>query len=234
MTTAPPLTAPSARRTRIGALLWVLSSIQFFAAHLIVQSAWPRPYSWALNNVSDLGAVTCSTAGAEPHVRYVCSPLHDVMNVSFLVQGAMLIAGAVLLPALWRRRAIIAWAGGALLCLQGAGWLVVGLAPADAHEDPHSLGALLVAAGNIGLIVTAVGATRGALRDVRISALLAGTVGCAATWLFATDSDLGLGLGAMERLWLFPVQVWIAYAGIRLLAGTGCLAWTHGDIRADR
>ncbi|WP_329203316.1 MULTISPECIES: hypothetical protein [unclassified Streptomyces] len=32
--------------------------VQFFIIHRITESAWARPYSWARNNISDLGNVT--------------------------------------------------------------------------------------------------------------------------------------------------------------------------------
>ena len=87
--------------TRLGALAWIVGAVQFFVCHLIVQSAWPTPYSWSLNNVSDLGNVYCEPWG--DNGRYVCSPLHDLMNVSFVVDGLLIITGVVLIGSLWSR-----------------------------------------------------------------------------------------------------------------------------------
>lgn len=84
---------------RIGAAAWVLGTIQFFICHLIVEFAWPTPYSWSLNNVSDLGNVYCQPWG--DNARYVCSPLHSLMNVSFVIHGMLIIAGVVLIRSLW-------------------------------------------------------------------------------------------------------------------------------------
>ncbi|MBV2363011.1 DUF998 domain-containing protein [Streptomonospora nanhaiensis] len=192
--------------------------MQLLTAHLAVQAAWPEPYSWARNNVSDLGAVSCGMGGDAPQVRYVCSPLHDLMNVSFALEGVLLTAGAALLTSLWPRRGrVTAWLGGALLLVQGLGWIVIGLAPSDTRSAVHGVGALLLAVGNGGLIALAAGASGGPLRALRLSALVAGAVGLTASLLYSVEADLGLGLGGMERLWVFAVLVWTTYAGARLL-----------------
>ncbi|MDA0564062.1 DUF998 domain-containing protein [Streptomonospora sp. S1-112] len=207
------------RRTRAGAVLWILGAVQLLTAHLVVQSAWPEPYSWARHNVSDLGAVSCGTGGDAPQLRYVCSPLHDLMNVSFVLEGVLLMAGVALVTSLWPRRGrLTAWLGGALLLVQAVGWVVIGLAPSDVHSAEHAVGALLLAVGNGGLIALAAGASGGPLRALRLSALVAGAVGVTASLLYSVEAGLGLGLGGMERLWVFPVVVWTAYAAVRLLA----------------
>src|SRR5690242_6517708 len=63
---------------RMGAVAWVGGFVLFFAAQLIVGAAWSNPpYSWAEDNVSDLGNVSCQPwveNGRAAH--YVCSPLH--------------------------------------------------------------------------------------------------------------------------------------------------------------
>ncbi len=84
-------------RIRVGAVLLALGTVQFFAAHLIAQRAWPSPYSWTTNYISDLGAVTCAPGSSDA----VCSPLHAVMNTAFLLQGALLIGGTVLTAEAW-------------------------------------------------------------------------------------------------------------------------------------
>lgn len=45
-------------RVRIGYSAWIVGVVQFFIIHRITESAWARPYSWARNNISDLGNVT--------------------------------------------------------------------------------------------------------------------------------------------------------------------------------
>jgi hypothetical protein len=48
---------------RWGSAAWIVGAVQFFATHVIVELAWPRPYSWARNNISDLGNVRCGSWG---------------------------------------------------------------------------------------------------------------------------------------------------------------------------
>ena len=96
MNARPPDRA-TVRRTRVGAVLLVVGTVQFLVAHLVVQHAWPTPYSWTRNYLSDLGAVTC---GGQPG-DIVCSPLHAVMNSAFVLQGVLLIGGTVLTAGAW-------------------------------------------------------------------------------------------------------------------------------------
>jgi hypothetical membrane protein len=88
------LTTAGSRLVRAGAIAFVLGTIQFFVFHVIVELAWSQPYSWAQNNISDLGNVTCGAWGENG--RYVCSPLHAWMNTSFVLKGMLLAAGLVL------------------------------------------------------------------------------------------------------------------------------------------
>jgi hypothetical membrane protein len=108
--------------------------VQFFVIHGFAQSAWAKPYSWARNNISDLGNAHCSLqTEPEPEPRYICSPEHDLMNVSFIALGALLVVGAALTGGgLWRRGSA---ATGARLLLAGAGvgFALAGLAPADVN-----------------------------------------------------------------------------------------------------
>jgi hypothetical protein len=66
----------------IGAACFVLL-IQFFVLHVVVESAWTEPYSWAANAISDLGTAR--------------SPWHTAMNVSFVVNGVCMAVGGLLL-----------------------------------------------------------------------------------------------------------------------------------------
>lgn len=203
------------RLAMFGAAAWVLASVQFFAAHLIVESVWSRPYSWAVNNVSDLGNLTCAPAATDG--RHICSPLHALMNAAFVLEGVLVIAGTLMITALWRRSAV-SWAGAILLIVGGVGWILVGLAPADVNDGVHAVAALLVAVGgNLGVILLGLWARTGTLRPVSAVALLFGTIGVAATALFMTETYLGLGMGGMERLWVLTIQVWTFVAGCCIL-----------------
>ena len=94
---------PSARR--LGALAWLLAA-QFFAAQVVVASAWTTPFSLTTRVISDLGNTAC---GRYPNASslIVCSPWHAGMNASFILVGMTMAAGAILargaFTAGWRR-----------------------------------------------------------------------------------------------------------------------------------
>lgn len=179
-------------KERIGCIAWIVGTLQFFWTHAIVETAWPRPYSWARNNISDLGNVYC-TVQAQPEPRYVCSPAHDVMNLSFVLLGTLLGVGAAFSGFLWRgnRTATVART---LLVGAGIGFGMVGLAPADVYESRHVLGALLVmGTGNLGLLLAGAGLSREVAAGLRWSAGLLGALALTALCLFLSHRYLGFG-----------------------------------------
>jgi hypothetical membrane protein len=186
---------------RIGAFCWALASAVLLCAHLVAQAAWTTPYSWAGNNVSDLGNVHCGPWGDDR--RYVCSPLHGWMNAGLVLTGVLLAVGAVLLE----RRA-----GRVLLVAGAAGWILAGLVPADVNENVHVLGAVLIfGAGNVGLLVARGGYPR----------RTAGVVGLLAAVLFLSRHYAGPGMGGMERIAAFAAPVWMTVAGVGVFARMG-------------
>jgi len=200
--------------SRLGAWALVLSVVQFYAFHLIVQSAWPEPYSRADNNISDLGAVGCGQWDGDG--RYVCSPLHAWMNASFVLQGALLAAGLVLARAL--RGRLLTKESLAFVSLAALGFILAGFAPADANEGLHVLAAFAVFfCGNVGLIFAENPAQADGPRTIRTFPRTLGTIGLVATALFMGEVWLVFGMGGMERLAVFPLQVWALLMGISIL-----------------
>ncbi|MEV7280008.1 DUF998 domain-containing protein [Streptomyces sp. NPDC093111] len=202
-------------RVRIGYAAWTVGVVQFFAAHVWTESAWARPYSWARNNISDLGNAHCALQ-AEPEPRYVCSPEHALMNGSFVTLGVLLVVGTLLTGgALWRggRTAAVARL---LLAGAGLGFVLVGLAPADVDENLHVLGALLImATGNLGLVLAGAALADRTPAALRWGTGLLGVVAITALGLFLSHHYLGLGMGGMERVAAFPVLLWALAAGVR-------------------
>jgi hypothetical membrane protein len=196
---------------RLGIVAWLGGFILFFVAQVIVGAAWSNPpYSWAHNNVSDLGNVYCQQwveNGNSP--QYVCSPLHTVMNTVFILEGVCVIAGIILVRSLWRRSWVSRFAQ-VLLIFAGFGLVVAGLAPADVNENVHVvLGALPIALfGNTGLLLTGWGMRTSAVGKLRWAGPVLGLVGASATVLFVSHTYLGLGSGGMERLWAYNFLIW--------------------------
>ncbi|MFK4088680.1 DUF998 domain-containing protein [Kribbella sp. NPDC020789] len=194
-----------------GAIGWFAGAVQFFLVMVLVQLAWTTPYSWAGNNISDLGNVHCGDFGG----RYVCSPLHTLMNVSFTTGGVLIVLGTILTHAAWPRTAT-ARLTRSLLVATGAGWMVAGLFPADVDENLHVGGAFVIfTCGNLALLLIAFLST-GPLAKLRWWGFAFGALGIAAMLLHFSGTGLGLGVGGMERVTAFGVPIWLALAGFRL------------------
>ena len=208
----PP--GPITRRSVAGVLLAV-GSVHFFVAHLGVQAAWPAPYSWPHNYISDLDAVTCSTFAGRP----ACSPAHEWMNTAFVLQGAALVV-AMLLS---RGAAGLGRTASVLLILNGLGFVVIGLVPEDVDLTIHSLGAYPIFLIS-GITVLLEARRRDAdplppgLRRTAVALGVAQTLGAALLILTMQRPDLGLGIGIPERLAVFPLQVFAALLGVH---------WSH-------
>ncbi|MGA6154351.1 DUF998 domain-containing protein [Stenotrophomonas sp. NPDC087984] len=201
-------------KARIGYSAWVAGVVQFFAVHLFVESAWARPYSWAWNNISDLGNAHCALQ-PDPEPRYVCSPEHAAMNASFIALGTLLVIGTVLTGVLWRRGSASAVTR-FLLAGAGMGFVLAGLAPADVRENQHVLGALLImGTGNIGLLLAGAGLADHVPAPLRRMTSLLGIIALTAFGLFLSRHYLGLGMGGMERVAAFPLLAWALVVGIR-------------------
>ncbi|MGK5682313.1 DUF998 domain-containing protein [Actinoplanes sp. URMC 104] len=182
----------------------------FLAANIVVGLAWDHPrFSWATNNVSDLGNVHCGIWDTT-RPRYVCSPWHDSMNAAFVLTAALLIAGLFLARRTWGAGRAGWW----LMLLGAAGLGLVGAFPADVNENVHLLAALLVfAAGNLGLLLAAFPRRTTWPTHLRTAALLSGAAGLIGGALFLAQQDLGIGPGGMERVAVFPLTLWATYAG---------------------
>jgi hypothetical membrane protein len=192
-----------------GAVCWVLAAPVLVVAEVVVGLGWAAPgYSWSSYNISDLGNVTCGVWDAS-RPRYVCSPWHEVMNVALVVGSVLVLAGLVLAGPL-RAVGRVAWV---LMGCGAAGLGLAGLFPADVNENVHVLGAFLVfVCGNAGLLLA--GRRVGGRSGLVTSGL--GVVGLVASGLFLAGLGLGLGVGSMERLAVYPLWVWACVAGVRL------------------
>ena len=205
--------------TTIGAVLWTLCW-QYFAAEAISIAGWPGPYSLSQNFISDLGALRCDAAA-----RGVCSPLHALMNGSFVLQGVLIVAGALLVWPLFPRGAL--WTIALLLVgASGFGVFVVGLAPEDVAPGPHYLGAaenFLCCNSGMALMGVAMARWRPETRLIGLVSLAAGLIGLAGVGLLAAHVYLGLGVGIVERATAYPFTLWIGALGLLLWRRGGLL-----------
>ncbi|HEY2205167.1 MAG TPA: DUF998 domain-containing protein [Pseudonocardia sp.] len=207
-----------------GGVCWVLAAVQYAVAQMVAAAAWQRPYSLRRNYLSDLGNTRCGWFAVAPSTpTYVCSPLHAVMNASFVTAGVLVVAGAVLQRPTWPPGGT-ATAAGALWVLDGLGRITVGLVPENTNIGVHLLGALNIPVGSIATLLTAV-ALRRSRPGLGLAGVALGVLGLTATVLTGVaqhvDSEfyLGLGVGGLERAAEYPATLWILLAGLAAASG---------------
>jgi hypothetical membrane protein len=185
-------------RYRWGGLAWVLT-LQFFVVEGIAAARYGG-YSYSTDVISDLG-----TAG---------SAARSLMNASFVVQGLLIAAGALLLaPGLSGTGGKIARV---LLVVSGLGVLLVGLFPSDGNGTVHGLaaGAHLLG-GAVGLIALAYG-VRPRSEALGTTLAVLGLVGVIGTLFFGAAVFLFLGEGGTERVAGYVLPIGLAVAGVAL------------------
>ncbi len=218
----PPMARPTERfgplvhrSVRHGAILWIVGVVEFVVGMIITQLGYTgTSYSLTGNYISDLGAAHCGIYHGD---IYVCSPWHDVFNVSIVLMGVLLIIGTLLLWSAFRPRAART-IGLLLLIIAGVGAIGVGLSPEDVNLTVHTASAATAfIAANLALMVLSVAMFRDTRWDgFRTFTMVMGLVGLVALVLFEEKLYGALGVGGMERLIVAPVLLWALLAGIHL------------------
>lgn len=185
---------------RCGAVAWMVRPLYLVVE--IVVAALATTYSFARATVSDLGALDCTSD--------LCSPAHDVMNGAFIVFGALMALGAVLLFGSFGRGPM-AVAASALLVVSGLSSIAVGLTPVDRFSDAHVLAAApLFIAQPIALVLLGL-----LVRDHRPATgrwvIVTGVVCAIAATLFIVVDGAP---GVTERIALWPVFVALAVVAL--------------------
>ena len=197
----------------VGGGAWILTAV-YFVGQGIAQAAWRTPYSLIDNRISDLGSTTCGTTVAN---TYICSPLHAVMNSTFVLTGVLILVGLFLTWSVWPRRRLTTW-GLVLLGVAGAGTILIGLSPENVNVFVHLVGALNIPAGNVAMILLGLAIWRDR-RGMAWFSLLAGVVGLlgmlAGPFLVILT---GHGGGLAERIALYPLIIWLIVFGLSVVA----------------
>jgi hypothetical membrane protein len=177
-----------------------------------VAAHWPRPYSISRNTISDLGNTACGAYGG----RLVCSPLHGVMNASFITLGITMSVGSVLILREFGRSRGAA-AGLAAMAISGLGVMMIGAFPENSVPAAHGTGAgVTFVVGNAGIIIAGRFLIRPA--PLRLYSYLSGFIALIALGCFVSGQYLGLGEGGMERVVAYPQTAWLIVIGLYLLA----------------
>ena len=195
MTVDPAKVPRGGGSERWGALA-LLVRPAYIAVELVVAAATTGGYSLLADSVSRLGQGGCSVA--------FCSSRHELMNGAFMVSGALLAGGAVLLA-----RPLGPWVAG-LLVVSGLSSFATGLAPLDQDATLHVVAATpLFVAQPIALVILGARLWGGQPRLAR-GLLTTGIVTGVSAGCFALAGH-GPASGALERLALWPVLVALAW-----------------------
>lgn len=191
----------------LGPTIWI-SSVLYFIVQFVVASAWLPAYSWSGNTISDLGNTSCGPK--------LCSPRHAWMNTEFVVLGAVMAAGALLIYQEFTERdpreRLAARIGFSCLAIAGAGTALVGKFPENTVGFLHVIGAgLAIGVGTLGIFV--LGLVLALPNSLRWPMRVGAPVALLALILFATHMYLGLGAGTMERIAAYPETIWLIVFG---------------------
>jgi hypothetical membrane protein len=199
--------------SRLGLLLgggaWILTLL-YFVGQLVGQAAWRTPYSLIDNRVSDLGSTACGSTVAN---TYICSPLHAVMNATFILTGVLIMIGLFLTRSVWPRRRLTTW-GLVLLAIAGAGTILIGLSPENVNVLIHLVGALNIPAGNAAMILLgfAIWHDRRGMAWFSVVSGVIGFLGLLAGPFIVILTGHGGGLA--ERIALYPLIIWLIVFGL--------------------
>lgn len=186
---------------------WSLA-FAYLAVEIVTAYAWSTPYSFRHDTISDLGVTACT-----PNL---CSPLHLLMNATFVALGLLTILGAVLF------RGVVArgyrqWWLVSLAVLTGLSTAATGLVPSNDGIFVHLLAVLpAFISRHIVLILIAVWLWK----QRRLVAVWSAT--CALSGLIGTVLLVGsvVHIGIGERLVLYPMPAFMAVTGAGVLFTT--------------
>jgi hypothetical membrane protein len=197
----------SDRYPLIGPAIWILC-VQYFIVQIIVAVDFKTAYSLRFNTISDLGNSVCG----EYSRMYVCSPLHNLMNASFILLGVTMASGSLLIYQEFKEKTATL-IGFSCMAIGGLGAIIVGLFPENTVSFLHTFGASLpFLLGNLALVIFSF--SLAIPRILRYYTLLSGAIALIALTLFITQHYFGFGIGGMERLVAYPQTIWLVIFGI--------------------
>lgn len=186
-------------RHTVAGIAWAVTFL-YLLAELVTATAWKTAYSFRHDTISDLGITACT-----PNQ---CSPLHLLMNATFVTLGLLTIAGAIgfrdFLPHGRRQWAIVA-----LAVIIGLSTAATGLVPSSDGAVVHFLAVLpAFVSRHIVLLLLTVWLWK-QRRLAAVWAAVCAVAGIAGMVLLA----IGLQIGLTERLVFYPLPIWMAVTG---------------------
>jgi len=187
---------------RAGTFLFV--GVAQFAIFLIVAEALFPNYSVSGNYISDLGAI-CHRPPAPENGCVFVQPTSNIFNSSIIVLGIFLLISAYFLFRSKVSRIIPIMA-----ILSAIGSIGVGIFT-EATGIVHGIFSLITF---VSIGIFAIVAYRIQLSPMKYFSIISGAITLFALVLYINNIYLGLGMGGMERMIVYPVMVWsLAFSG---------------------
>src|SRR3954451_22131834 len=197
--------------------------IEYLVAETVAALAWKTPlYSYAYNYISDLGV---SGPRGLFQGRLLYSPLHNVMNAGFFIEGILfLMAAFLLLPLLpgkgWRIVVFV------LVVLHTVGISLVAMIHASSETKDHgiliyhTIGAFLaIMFGNLACMCAGIAASRaGAPGWFKLYSILLCIIGVGGLVTLIAVPTLPPGIP--ERISVYTITLWQVSTGVFLLIAT--------------
>jgi hypothetical membrane protein len=205
----------------IAGVVLISATMQYFLAQVIATGGWTGSvYSWNRNYISELGNTACGNFTLAGSTYPVCSPLHAVMNGSFIVAGILTVLGTILVWRLWPATRL-ARVGLVLWLIAGVGKIAVGLVPENTDISVHTAGAMNLPIGSVAILLLSLSVRhshRVLYRLGRMTSLVGLVTGVLFTIAEYSGHSFipGLEAGGLERLAGYPGNFWIL--GVGLLA----------------
>ena len=209
---------PHSRRTAATALL--IGPAVYLTAEAVSAAAWSNPtYSYLQNWISDLGSSTQGTFEG----REINSPLYQIMNGGFLIQGLFFAAGMLLiargLPRRLRRTTIAL----AVATTVGYALLAIFHGSSQAAEDGtlalHYLGATLaiIGANALAIVLGAHWWNDPENRSLGHASVPLGILGLVAVVALFSTMNSNLPSGLIERVSVYTAVLWQVRVAVQLL-----------------
>lgn len=177
---------------KMAGVLFFIAAAQFILGIIVAEALYPG-YSISKNYISDLGV----------------GPSALIFNASVFLLGSLMIIGAYFLQRAFNLKILTV-----LLALAALGSMGVGIFTENS-EPMHSIASLFVFLPG-GL--SAVYSYKLMKRPFSLINILLGLMSLVALVLFAMNLYLGLGVGGMERMIVYPILIWTIGFGGFLIA----------------
>lgn len=185
---------------RLAGTLLLVGLTQFILLIQVSEAFYPN-YSTSQNYISDLGATCKFPSGS----CTVFQPSAFIFNGSLIVLGILVVLSAYFLQKAFEQKVF-----SILVLVAGIGVMCVGLFP----ETTGIIHIIFAFVTFIFMGLAAIMSYQLSQSPLNYVSIILGALSLVDLILFVTGNNLGLGVGGMERMIMYPVLMWgLAFAG---------------------